>query len=171
MRNRPSRYRHRSEFAGLILRSSVGTTLIAHGLRHGRTLDGTARWFESIGFRQPRLQAQASSAIEVGAGAALIAGAVTPLAASAIVGTMAVAARTVHVPNGFFITGEGYEYVATIAAASVAAATLGGGRYSVDGALGWDAQLSGVRGAVLATGLGLLGAAGQLAAFWRKPAG
>ncbi|MDT4951147.1 MAG: putative oxidoreductase, partial [Pseudonocardiales bacterium] len=31
--------------------------MIAHGLRHGRTLDGTAGWFESIGFKEPRLQA------------------------------------------------------------------------------------------------------------------
>jgi len=27
--------------------------MIAEGVRHGRTLDGTARWFGSIGFRQP----------------------------------------------------------------------------------------------------------------------
>jgi putative oxidoreductase len=169
MRHRSSTHRRRSELASLILRLSVGTTLIAHGVRHGRTLEGTARWFESIGFRQPRLQARVSSAVEIAAGAALIAGAATPVAASAIVGTMAVAARTVHVPNGFFITGEGYEYVATIGAASVAAAALGGGRYSVDGVLGFDDRLSGGRGAAIAAGLGALGAAGQLAVFWRKP--
>jgi hypothetical protein len=26
--------------------------MIAHGLKHGRTLDGTARWFKSIGARE-----------------------------------------------------------------------------------------------------------------------
>lgn len=41
---------------------------------------------------------------------ALLAGAATPLAGSAVVGTMAVAARSVHLENGFFITAEGYEY-------------------------------------------------------------
>jgi putative oxidoreductase len=42
--------------------------------------------------------------VEIGAGAAVLAGVATPLSASAVVGTMAVAARSVHIPNGFFIT-------------------------------------------------------------------
>jgi putative oxidoreductase len=85
-----------SGLAQLMLRGALGGTMIAHGVRHARTLDGTARWFESIGFRPPRLQAQLSAAVEIGAGAALVAGAATPLAGSALVGTMAVAYRTVR---------------------------------------------------------------------------
>ena len=46
---------------------------------------------------------------------------------SAVVGTMAVAARSVHVKNGFFITAEGYEYVLNLSAASVALAAIGPG--------------------------------------------
>src|SRR5262245_48766690 len=102
--------------------------MITHGVRHGRTLDGTAGWFRSIGFRQARLQAQLSAAVEIGAGTALVAGAGTPLAASAVVGTMGVAARTVHLPNGFFVNAEGYEYVMNLAIASTALAALGPGR-------------------------------------------
>jgi len=94
--------------AQLILRAAIGGTMVTHGIKHGRTLDGTARWFDSIGFRQARLQAAASAAVETGAGAAVLAGAATPLSAAAVVGTMAVAARSVHLQNGFFITGEGY---------------------------------------------------------------
>jgi putative oxidoreductase len=144
--------------------------LIAHGMRHGRTLDGTAGWFGSIGFRQPRLQAQASAAVEIGAGGALILGAATPLAAAAAVGTMAVAARTVHLPNGFFITGEGYEYVLNIGTAAVALSALGSGRLSVDHLLGLDKRLTGPQRAALTAGLGLAAAAAQLAVFWRPPA-
>jgi putative oxidoreductase len=158
-----------SELARLILRFSVGGTLIAHGVRHGRTLDGTARWFDSIGFKEPELQAKLSSVVEVSAGSALILGAGTPLAAAAIVGTMAVAGHTVHRKNGFFVIDEGYEYVSALAAASVATGALGGGRYSVDHALGLDNKLSGVRGAAIAAGLGLVGAALQLKTFWRRP--
>ena len=143
--------------------------MIAHGVRHARSLPGTARWFESIGFRKPRLQAQLSAAVEIGSGAALIAGAATPLSAAAIVGTMAVAARSVHIPNGFFITAEGWEYVAALGVSSVAIAALGGGRFSVDRALGLD-HLCGRRGAAIALGTGLGGAAAQLATFWRRPA-
>jgi len=143
--------------------------MIAHGARHARTLDGTARWFESIGFRQPRLQAQLSAAVEIGAGTALAGGAATPLAASAVVGTMAVAYRTVHRPNGYFITPEGWEYVGFISASAVALAALGPGRFSADRLLGLDNAGSPWRRAALAAGLGIGGAAVQLAAFWRRP--
>jgi putative oxidoreductase len=159
-----------ADLARLLLRVSVGGTMIAHGVKHARTLPGTARWFESIGFRRPRLQAQLSAVVEIGAGAALIAGAATPLSASAVVGTMAVAARSVHIPNGFFITAEGWEYVAALGVSSVAIAALGGGRFSVDRTLGQDRRLCGSRGAAIALAAGLGGAAAQLAIFWRQMA-
>src|SRR5690242_5425536 len=114
-----ARRRDSADLARLLLRGSIGGTMIAHGVRHGRTLEGTAGWFGSIGFREPKLQARLSSVVEVGSGAALIAGAATPLSAAAVVGTMSVAIRTVHQPNGFFITAEGWEYTGMIAVASV----------------------------------------------------
>jgi putative oxidoreductase len=154
----------------LLLRAAVGGTMIAHGLKHGRTIEGTAGWFGSIGFRQPKLQAQTSAVVEVGAGAAIVAGAATPLAAAAVVGTMAVAARSVHIPNGFFITSEGWEYVANLAAGAVALAGIGPGRWSVDRALGLDTKITGPQAAALAAGLGLAGAGAQLAAFHRPTA-
>ena len=157
------------DVASLVLRAAVGGTLIAHGVRHGRSLDGTAGWFGSIGFRQPRLQAAASAVVEVGAGTALIAGAGTPLAASAVVGTMAVAARSVHLENGFFITAEGYEYVLNLSAASVALAAIGPGSLSVDRLLGVHDKLTPGQRAGLAVGVGLAAAAAQLAAFWERP--
>jgi putative oxidoreductase len=158
-----------SDFARLILRSSIGGTMIAHGVKHARSLSGTARWFESIGFRNPELQARLSAVVEIGAGSALLAGFATPLGASAVVGTMTVAARTVHLPHGFFITDEGYEYVATIAAAAIALGALGAGRYSADAALGVHHRLSGRPGALITAGLGIIGAAAQLATYWSKP--
>ena len=157
-----------ADLARLLLRLSVGGTMIAHGVKHARSLPGTARWFESIGFRKPRLQAQLSAVVEIGSGAALIVGVATPLSAGAIVGTMAVAARSVHIPNGFFITAEGWEYVAALGVSSVAIGALGGGRFSIDRVLGLDHQLRGGRGAAIALGAGLGGAAAQLATFWRR---
>jgi len=157
------------DVASLVLRAAIGGTMIAHGVKHGRTLEGTAGWFGSIGFREPKLQAAASAAVEVGAGTALIAGAATPLAAAAVVGTMAVAARSVHIPNGFFITGEGYEYVLNLAAASVALAAIGPGAISVDRLLGLDEKLTHGQRAAIAAGVGLTAAAVQLATYWRRP--
>jgi putative oxidoreductase len=85
------------------------------------------------------------------------------------VGTLAVAARTVHVPNGFFITKEGYEYVMNLSVASVALAALGPGDLSVDRLLGIHDKLTPASRAALAAGLGLGAAALQLAVFWRAP--
>jgi putative oxidoreductase len=90
-----------------VLRAAIGGTMIAHGVKHGRTLEGTSRWFDSIGFRQAKAQAIASAVVEVGAGTALLAGVATPLAASAVVGTMAVAAGSVHVRTAFSLPARG----------------------------------------------------------------
>lgn len=157
------------EVAGLALRVAIGGTMIAHGVKHARTLEGTGHWFGSIGFRKPETQAIASAAVEIGSGTALLAGAATPLAASAVVGTMAVAARSVHVENGFFITAEGYEYVLNVAVATVALAAIGPGALSVDHLLGLDKKVTPLGSAALAAGVGLGAAAVQLAMFWRRP--
>lgn len=158
-----------AEAARLTLRATVGSTMIAHGIAHARSLDGTAKWFRSIGFSKPELQAQASAAVEIAAGGGLLLGAATPVAASAVVGTMAVAARAVHAENGFFITKEGYEYVMNLSVASIALAALGSGKYSVDRLFCKRQRLSGIQRAALTTALGLGTAAAQLATFWRKP--
>lgn len=34
------------DLARLLLRASVGGTMIGHGVKHARSLPGTARWFE-----------------------------------------------------------------------------------------------------------------------------
>jgi putative oxidoreductase len=107
--------------------------------------------------------------LEIGSGTALLAGAATPTAASAVVGTMAVAARSVHVQNGFFITAEGYEYVFNVAVASVALAAIGPGSLSVDHLLGLDKKETPLGSAALAVGVGLGAAAVHLAMFWRRP--
>jgi putative oxidoreductase len=141
--------------------------MIAHGVKHGRSIEGTAAWFQSIGFRRPTTQARASAVIETGAGAAILAGAATPLACAAVVGTMAVAARSVHIQNGFFITSEGWEYVANLSVAATALAGIGPGRWSVDHVLGFDDKLTSNQATTLAAGLGLVAAGVQLATYHR----
>jgi putative oxidoreductase len=158
----------KSEFARLILRAAVGGTMIAHGMKHGKSLKGTAGWFESIGFSQPDLQAKTSAVVEVGAGAALLAGAANPFPAAAVIGTMGVAARSVHAENGFFITSEGYEYVLTLATAAAAIAALGPGTLSLDRLFGRRGPV-GAKAGLLAILIGVGGAAGQLKTFWSKP--
>jgi putative oxidoreductase len=98
----------------------------------------------------------------------VLAGAATPLSASAVVGTMTVAYRTVHQPNGYFVIDEGWEYVGVLGAAAVALSALGSGRFSIDRLLGVDDLGSPARRALLSAGLGIGGALAQLAAFYTK---
>jgi putative oxidoreductase len=82
---------------------------------------------------------------------------------------MTVAARTVHARNGFFITAEGWEYVANLAAAAVVLAGLGPGPYSVDHLLGLHRKLTTRRSMTITAGLGLAASALHLGLYWRKP--
>jgi putative oxidoreductase len=158
--------------AMLVLRVWMGIVMLAHGINHARTQEGTARWFEKVGFRSPQLNARLSAANEIAIGLALIAGLLTTIAAAGLVATMFVAFWAIHRFAGFFVfhrPDEGYEYVATLAVAALVLAILGPGSVSLDAAIGLDDNLNGALGAGI-VGLGLLAGVGQLAAFWRKPA-
>lgn len=159
------------DVAMFILRVWAGIVLIAHGINHARSLDGTTKWFGSVGFRSPRLNAWLSAVNEILIGGALVVGLLTSVAAAALAATMLVAFWAIHRFVGFFVfhrPDEGYEYVATLAVAALVIAILGPGEISIDAAIGLDDDLNGVVGAVI-FGLGLLAGAGQLALFWRRP--
>lgn len=161
-----------ADIASLILRVSVGGTLIAHGRNHafgGGRIAGTAGWFASMGLRPGRLHALMATGTELGAGLLLVLGLLTPLAAAGAVGTMAVAFLTAHLRNGYFIfrPGQGYEYVLMIILVAAAIGALGGGAYSLDRVLGLDGDLAGLQGLAIAAGAGWLGAGLLLAVFWR----
>ncbi|HWL50587.1 MAG TPA: DoxX family protein [Acidimicrobiia bacterium] len=157
----------------LTFRLWVAIVIIAHGVNHGRTQDGTAKWFASKGFSSPQLNARVSALSEILIGLALIAGLLTSVAAAGLVATMFVAFWSIHRFAGFFNfhrPDEGWEYVGTLSIIGIALAVLGPGRYSVDEALGIAGNLDGWVGLAI-IGAGVLVAAGQLAVFWRKPTG
>jgi putative oxidoreductase len=160
--------------AALLLRIILGVVMVAHGYNHvfnGGKLPGVAGWFASLGFRAPRLQAALASFTELGVAPLLVLGLLTPLAAAGVVGTMTVALVANHFKNGFFIfrKGEGYEYVLTLVVAALALASLGGGEWSVDDALGIADDLEGWTGVAVALAAGGGGALATLALFWRPP--
>ena len=124
-------------FALAFLRVAVGAMIATHGYAHvwrGGKIKGTAGWFGSIGMRPPMVQAWMASLTEMGSGLLLIAGLLTPLAAAGVLGVMVVAFVTAHRKNGFFIynAGQGWEYVAIIAATTIVIGTLGAGEWSFD---------------------------------------
>lgn len=153
----------------LTLRVWAAVVMLAHGVNHARSLEGTARWFEKVGFRSPRLNAMLSAGNEIAIGLALLVGLLTPVAAAGLAATMIVAFWSIHRFAGFFVfnrPNEGYEYVVTLAVVALAIAIVGPGSISLDSVLGID--LSGTTGALI-YGAGVVAAALQLAIFWRKP--
>jgi putative oxidoreductase len=166
-----------ADFALLVLRVVLGLTMAAHGYNKffgGGRIKGTAGWFESIGMKPGTFHARVAATTEMAAGLGLAAGLFTPVSAAGFVALMLVAAWTVHRHNGFFIVKEGWEYNLVLAAAAVAIAGIGAGRYSLDYALFRDTALypllHGWAGLAIALGLGLAGGIGQLVIFFRPPA-
>ena len=158
------------DIAAVILRLALGWTMFAHGYNHvwgGGKLPGTARWFGSIGFRHSQFQALMASVTELVVGPMLVLGLLTPLACAGVLGVMLVALIANHLKNGFFIfrPGEGYEYVLMVACVSIALGALGGGRVSLDNAIGFD--VDGWGGLALTALAGGGGAAAVLLSSWR----
>lgn len=155
----------------LALRLWLGFVMLAHGINHGRSLDGTASWFASKGFRQARLNAIASAGGEIAVGIGLLVGFLTTFAAAGLVATMVVAFVSIHRFAGFFVFArpdEGYEYVATLTVVAAALAMLGPGSVSVDSGIGLADTLDGWTGLTI-VGVGVVLGAVQLAALWRRP--
>lgn len=152
-----------------ILRVWVGIVMLAHGIKHLRGREKTTNWLAAIGYRQANLQWFAMSSTEVGVGVLLILGLLTAPALAGTAAIMVVAFLTVHRAQGFWVTArpdEGWEYVATLLAASLALALLGPGEWSIDDVIGLAENLDGWVG----LGLVLAGAAagaGQVATFFR----
>lgn len=158
----------------LVFRIAIGGVMIAHGVNHvwgGGKIDGTAAWFGSMGMKSPLLQAWAASLTEMGGGAMLALGLLTPLASAAVIGVMTVAWIIAHKSNGFFIfrPGQGWEYVMVLWACGLLLATVGPGEWSLDEALGLRDDLSGWTGMIVAVAAGVGGALALLAATWRPP--
>lgn len=159
-----------ADLALLGLRLVLAAVFIMHAWNHvfgGGRIAGTARWFESLGMRPGVLHAWTASAAEFGAGLLIGLGLLTPIGAAVAVGVMGVALVANHLKNGFFIfrPGEGYEYVLVLAVAAVTLAGTGPGRWSLDELFGLT--VGGWQRLAIAAGLGVLGAAAQLAVFWR----
>ncbi len=160
------------DLALLILRCGVGAVMLAHGINHivgGGRIPGVASWFESLGMKQPVLQAWLASLTEVGAGIVLVLGFLTPLGGAGVVGTMAVAWIINHRGNGFFIfrPGEGWEYVMILLLCGLTIGTIGPGGWSLDAALDLDDDLVGWTGLLVSGAAGGGGALLLLAVFWR----
>ena len=128
-----------------VLRLVVGATFMAHGAQKlfgiwgGGGLAGTAASFDSMGLSPGYPLAVAVALTESLGGLLLMAGALTPYAAVALIITMLGAIWNVHLVNGFFINwaltpgqGHGIEYNAILIAALSCLIFTGPGALSID---------------------------------------
>jgi putative oxidoreductase len=148
----------------LLLRVVLGGIMAGHGAQKffgwwgGPGIQGTAGMCSSLAYRAPWLAACGLASAEFGGGLALATGFLTPLGALAVTIVMLNAVYLIHWSKGFWNMNGGYEFNLLIAAAAVALAAIGPGRFSLDRAIGWDDNISG-----LWWGLGVAGVAAIVA--------
>ena len=126
----------------LVIRAVVGLLLFAHGTQKlfgwysGHGLEGTGAMFDQIGHQPGRRMAAIAGTSEAAGGLLLTLGLFTPLGAAMIMGTMLVAAVSVHAPQGVWNTNGGYELALVYAVAACGLGFTGAGAWSVDHAAG-----------------------------------
>jgi putative oxidoreductase len=146
-----------------MLRTIVGTLFVGHGLQKlagwfgGSGLKATGESFEQMGLTPGQPHAAAAGVAETAGGALLCAGLLTPLGASMVTGSMAVAIHKVHRKNGLWVGDGGFEYNLVLAAVAFTLAAEGPGALSLDERLGTGR--TGIPVAVAELAVALAGAA------------
>jgi putative oxidoreductase len=121
----------------LAARLVLGVVLIAHGWQKVVTngIGATADGFAAMGVPLAPASAIYASVVELVGGALLLVGAATALVGVLVVLDMIGAALLVHIGNGVFAGGGGWELVGVIGVAALGLAVTGAGRFSVDHAV------------------------------------
>jgi putative oxidoreductase len=123
-----------TDLALLVARVSLGVILVAHGLQklNEWTVAGTAGAFHEMGIPAPTVSAYFVTGVEIVAGAALVIGLLTPVAAILNMVSLFGALVLVHLQNGVFVGQNGFELVLALLAGLAVVAVLGAGRFSTD---------------------------------------
>lgn len=157
----------------LLLRVFVGLAFVGHGTQKlfgwfgGYGPQGTGGFFASKGFRNGVAMAVLAGLSEAGGGALLALGLVTPLACLGIAIVMLNAIGSVTFKRGFML---GSELELTYLVVAVALAATGPGRFSLDRAIGWDDDITGLWWAVGVAAVAAVVALVTLTALRTKPA-
>ena len=156
--------------AGLLAARLVfGVMMMGHGAQKllgwfgGHGLNGTAGFFESLGFRPGRVFVATAALTELTSGLLVALGLLGPVGPALMLPVMIVAAVTVHWKNGVFAASNGIEVPLLYSAAAVTLALTGPGLISLDALLGlqslwtppakWAVIAVGVTGGILNLGL------------------
>jgi putative oxidoreductase len=143
---RPLAWNGGTDVGLLLLRFAVGGTFFAHGMQKvfgmwdGPGIAGFARLLEGFGFRQTTVLSWVTGIIELVAGAFVVLGVVTPLAAA---GLLAIMINTIALKagNGFFVGSaagaNAIELDVVLGLAAAAIALTGPGRIALDNGRPW----------------------------------
>lgn len=157
----------------LLLRVFVGLSFFGHGTQKlfgwwgGYGPQGTGGYFTSQGWRHGVQMAVLAGLAEAGGGALLALGLLTPLACMAIAIVMLNAIFSVTLKRAFLL---GSELELTYLVTAVSLAAIGPGRFSLDRAIGWDDNISGVWWGVAALAAAAVVSFVTLTFFHSKPA-
>ena len=132
----------------LLLRVGLGVVLGAHGLQKlfgwwgGSGVTGFKNSLSDVGYQHADILAYVSAGGEAVAGALLILGLFTPVAAAGalaflINGLLASVSVRPHTRNFSFFLPEGHEYQITLIVMAAAVILCGPGRYGLDARRGW----------------------------------
>lgn len=122
----------------LALRLGAGVIFAAHGGQKlfawfgGYGLEGTGGWMASIGLEPGVLMAALAGSAEFFGGLLLILGLLVRPASAMLAVTMLVAILAVHLPNGLFMSNNGYEFGLALLVISISLIFRGAGSLSVD---------------------------------------
>jgi putative oxidoreductase len=129
-------------FGFLLIRLVTGGLLVGHGAQKlfgafgGKGLEGTGRYFESLGIRPGRPWARVAGAAELGGGGLTALGFGSPLGPIIASAPMITAWRTAHRGKPIWASSGGAELPATNLAVLSAVALAGPGALSLDRMLG-----------------------------------
>lgn len=125
------------DFALLLLRLVLGAVFIARGYQRwfGEGMARSADDLAAAGVPQPQISAYVVGTVELIAGAFLIVGLLTTIAAAVLAVLVLASGYFFNLGNGFFVQDGGIEYALVLAAALFILMVFGTGRASLDGAL------------------------------------
>jgi putative oxidoreductase len=143
---RPLAWNGGTDFGLLLLRFAVGGTFFAHGMQKvfgmwgGPGPGGFARALEGFGYQQAATLSWVTGIAELVAGAFVVLGVLTPLAAAALL-AIKINAVLLKMGGGFFVTGpagsDAVELDVVLGLAAAALVFTGPGRVALDNGRPW----------------------------------
>jgi len=143
---RPLAWNGGTDIGLLLLRLGIGGVVFAHGAQKvfglwgGTGIAGFATNLEGLGYQQATTLSWVTGVTELIAGAFLVLGLLTPLAAAAVLAIM-INAVLLKLGNGFFVTGpkgsDAIEFSGLLGLGSACLVLTGPGRIALDNGRAW----------------------------------